>query len=1100
MNVQGDSAQPSVDGWDVSALPTGTVTLLLADVEGSTQLWETGPTEMADALQELNRIVSERISACEGVRPLEQGEGDSFVAAFSRATDAVQCTVDIQRSSPAPIRLRIGIHTGEVQLRDDNNYAGPVLNRAARLRDLAHGGQTVLSTATESLVIERLPEEVWLTELGTYRLRGLPRPERVLQLCHPALANTFPPLRTDQGSAGHNFPVHLTRFVGRDNEITGVRQALATNRLVTLTGAGGIGKTRIAEEIGGASAASFEGGAWFVDLTKVKAPEGVQIAVARALDLPDQPGRKTIDTLTARLGGQPTLLVLDNCEHLLDAVASLLNALFGACPRLVVLATSREHLGVAGEVIWRVPPLALLTEAVDLFIDRAQRVRPQLSATPAHLATITDICRRLDGMPLAIELAAARARSLSIPEIADGLRDRFRLLTGGARTAVHRQQTMQASVAWSYDLLTEPEKALFRRLAVFVGGCDLVAAEKVTAAEDLDPCQVLDLLTLLVDKSLVHADTEAGATRYRTLETVRQFASERLSEHGDSDSVRERHCDYYTSLAAMLDTPSVEAYVQRIKNAELEIDNMQAAFMWSLDSGDIDAALRLVSSLQPVWLATARILQGMAWFDSALINIGFGCAQRRLHALTLANRAILASHVAAVEFVGHAEQALAIAREDGDEALLARALTACGSIAAFDPEVALPYLDEAESLARSSGDLCSLGQVLAFKAYAAVSGAGDPGAALKYGTEGRDISETVGDGSASRWSRWSIGDALYMSGDCAGAVAQLQELVFEALDTNDVQARVVAEIALVYPLTYSGRIAEAQTTAASAVECSKTLSDPLAGLAYAAEATAALAAADLATAERASAAALQKLGDDGHFGHLNVNPAPMVALALGDHCTARAMADNAVSIRKGWHLVCALRDRALVAIAQGEVERARGDAHQALTEIARVQAYQPCPDVLEILAETAATMGNHCTAARLFGSADAIRDRTGLTRLPFFDAHYANSVAATRDTLGEEDFASAWAEGAALSTDDAIAYALRGRGERGRPATGWEALTPTERKVAQFVTAGLANKDIASKMFITVRTVQTHLTHIYAKLGVSSRVQLAQEASRHSFT
>ena len=307
-------------------LPTGTVTLLLADVEGSTRLWETQPEEMTAAIARLNQVVSDVVAAHDGVRPVEQGEGDSFVAAFARASDAVACALELQRAPLAPIRLRIGVHTGEVQLRDEGNYAGPTINRTARLRDLAHGGQTVLSGATEPLVVDRLPEGAWLTDLGTHPLRDLPRPERVVQLCHPDLVNEFPPLRTSKAVAATNLPVQLTSFVGRDAELTQLRELLAQNRLVTLTGAGGVGKTRLAIQVAAQLAGEFGDGVWYVDLAPITDPELVPVTVARALGLPDQPGRSTMDTLLRFVRDRQMLVVLDNCEHLLDASAELVVA------------------------------------------------------------------------------------------------------------------------------------------------------------------------------------------------------------------------------------------------------------------------------------------------------------------------------------------------------------------------------------------------------------------------------------------------------------------------------------------------------------------------------------------------------------------------------------------------------------------------------------------------------------------------------------------------------------------------------------------------------------------------------------------------------
>ncbi len=367
---------------DVSGrVPTGTVTLLLADVEGSTRLWETASEEMTAAFANLDRVLAELISAHHGVRPIEQGEGDSFVVAFTGSSDAVACALALQRAPLAPIRLRIGVHTGEVQLRDEGNYIGPAINRAARLRELAHGGQTVLSGITSDLVSDLLPDGAWLNDLGIHPLRDLPRPERVAQLCHSDLHNEFPPLRGPETAAARSLPVQLTNFVGRVDEMAEVAGLLNTNRLLTLTGAGGVGKTRLAVHIAADLAGEFSNGAWYVDLAPITDPAVVPLTVARALGLPDQLGRSTMDTLLGFIRDRQMLVVLDNCEHLLDASAALCVSALGAAPRVTVLATSREPLGVAGEATWRVRSLSLADEAVELFTDRAQRARPDI---PGH--------------------------------------------------------------------------------------------------------------------------------------------------------------------------------------------------------------------------------------------------------------------------------------------------------------------------------------------------------------------------------------------------------------------------------------------------------------------------------------------------------------------------------------------------------------------------------------------------------------------------------------------------------------------------------------------------------------------------------------------
>ena len=732
---------------DVSGLlPTGTVTLLLADVEGSTRLWETQPNQMTAAIARLNQVVSDTIAAHNGVRPVEQGEGDSFVAAFARASDAVAAALEMQRAPLAPIRLRIGVHTGEIQLRDEGNYAGPTINRTARLRDLGHGGQTLLSGTTEALVLDGLPAGVWLTDLGTHPLRDLPRPERVVQLCHPDLINEFPPLRVSKVLASQSLPVQLTSFVGRDAEQTKVRELLRENRMLTLTGAGGAGKTRLAIEVAGRLSGEFSDGVWCVDLAPITDPELVPLTVARAFGLPDQPGRSTMDTLTRFIATRQMLVVLDNCEHLLDASAALVNALLGAAAGLTLLATSREPISVPGEVSWRVPSLSLADEAIELFTDRARRARSDFALNDENAATVGEICRRLDGLPLAIELAAARVRALSLTEILDSLHDRFRLLTGGARTAVRRQQTLRASVDWSHALLTEPERVLFRRLAVFLGGFDFDGAQSVCGGGDVERYQVLDQLALLVDKSLVVADDIAGSTRYRLLETVRQYALEKLGESGEADAVRSRHRDHYTAMAALLDAPGTD-YEQRLEQTETEIDNLRAAFAWSRENSDIELALALACSLQLLWLARGRVREGLAWFDTALVD---DTAQHveltaTTRARAMADRALLAVLIGAADSLGQAQQALAMARELDNPALLARALTICYLIAVFtNPEVTGEYFAEAADLARELDDRWRLSQILAWQAREALV-AGDPSAVRAAAEEGRDLANAIGD-------------------------------------------------------------------------------------------------------------------------------------------------------------------------------------------------------------------------------------------------------------------------------------------------------------------------------------------------------------------
>ncbi|MGO8964205.1 MAG: LuxR C-terminal-related transcriptional regulator [Mycobacterium sp.] len=1081
-------------------LPTGTVTLLLADVEGSTRLWETQPEQMTAAFARLDRALCDLVAAYSGVRPVEQGEGDSFVVAFTRASDAVACALELQRAPLAPIGLRIGVHTGEVQLRDDDNYIGPTINRTARLRNLAHGGQTVLSGTTEALVVDMLPADVWLTDLGTHELRGVARPERVVQLCHPDLRNDFPPLNTAKNVAAHNLPSQLTNFVGRGPQLTEVRKLLTESRLVTLTGAGGAGKTRLAVQVANQLADEYSDGIWYVDLAPITDPAVVPVTMARALGLPDQPGRSTIDTLLRFVRDRQMLMVLDNCEHLLDACANLVVTVLGGAPGLTLLATSREPIGMTGEATWRVPSLSVADEAVELFADRARLAQTGFTVTEDNTAVVVEICQRLDGMPLAIELAAARVRALSLVEILDSLRDRFRLLIGGSRIAVRRQQTLRASMDWSHALLTEPERILFRRFAVFFGGFDIDAAQTVVGSGAVERYQVIDQLTLLADKSLVVADDSGGRTRYRLLETVRQYALEKLGESGEADAVRSRHRDYYTALAALLDAPAGTDYEQRIEQANLEIDNLRAAFSWSRENSDTELALALASSLQPLWQARGRLREGLTWFDTTLTDLdahqpGVSPAVR---ARALADRATLGLWVASAESPDQAQQALAIAREIDDPALLMRALTACGYIAAyFDAVAAGPYLAEAIGLARDLGDRWRLSQILVAQVVAALA-ARDPIAARAAAEEGRDLADAIGDRFDARRCRWYLGIAQLYRGDLAGAVAQFAAVADEAEAAHDEIWRVDSLVGLGIALAHQGDYAAARAAADAAVEATAELGGLKAAAAYHVLAIAALAAGDATTAQDATEAGRPLVSAVPQATGLQRVLCAEAALAGGDLVAARRWADDAVSTMTGAFLSDPLATRARVAIAQGELDQAERDAHDALAHAAEVEAYLYIPDILECLGTLAGEAGSHREAARLFGAAESIRQRMGAVRFKVYDADYEASMTALRDALGDQDFESAWAEGAALSTEEAIAYAQRGRGERKRPASGWAALTPTERDVVRLVSEGLANNDIATRLFISPRTVQTHLTHVYTKLGLTSRVQLAQEAARHS--
>jgi predicted ATPase/class 3 adenylate cyclase/DNA-binding CsgD family transcriptional regulator len=1078
----------------MSELPTGTVTLLLADVEGSTRLWETQPEAMKAAIARLDATLSDSITAHNGVRPVEQGEGDSFVIAFARAADAVACALDLQRSPLAPIKLRIGVHTGDVQLRDEGNYIGPTINRTARLRDLAHGGQTVLSGATEPLVLDQLPADVTLIDLGSHPLRDLPRPERVVQLCHPDLHNDFPPLRVANAVAAERLPLQLTSFIGRRVEMDGIREALTDNRLVTLTGAGGAGKTRLAIQVAASIATEFTDGVWYVDLAPITDPEVTSLAAARALGLPDQPGQPTMNVLLRFLRDRQVLLLLDNCEHLLDASAELITGLLAGCPALTLLTTSREPIGVPGEVSWRVPSLSLADEAIELFSDRARRTKPEFRINTDNAEAVTEICRRLDGLPLAIELAAARVRALSPAEILHSLRDTFRLLVGGARTAVRRQQTLRASVDWSHALLSEPEQVLFRRLAVFLGGFDLDAALAVSG--EVERYRVLDQLTLLVDKSLVVAEDSRQGTRYRLLETVRQYAQEKLAESREGDDVRTQHRDHFTALAALLDAPAGADYKHHIERAEAEIDNLRAAFAWSRERSDTELALALVSSLLPLWLARGLMQEGLNWLVAAIADADRNetdAPAARIRASV--SRVVLESFRGLTVDLEGAERTLAAARELGDHALVARALTACGCRAAHDRELAVAYFGEAAGIARNIGDSWWLGQTLALEATYAVL-FGEPVALQVAAEEALRIARAVGDEFVSRQCRYILGWAQILRGQLTDALTQLREVEEESTAARDAMFSMHARAIQAQALSYQGQAAAARAAVDVALERVSGLFDTYTGVVYATAGSAYLAGGDAGAAQEAFEAAREHTTMDPQLAPMYIWAA-LAPLSSGDLGAARRWADEVVSVTRGWSLAAASAARAYVEIAQGEIDGAERDAYHALDLAARLKGDLLIPFALDCLALTHGQAGDHLSAARLSGAANGARQHMGMVRFKVLDEQVEAGLAAVRQALGDNEFDAGWAEGAALSMEEAIAYAQRGRGERRRASSGWASLTRAELDVVRLVGEGLSNRDAATRLFISPRTVQAHLTHIYTKLGLTSRVQLAQEAARH---
>jgi len=727
-------------------LPAGTVTFLFTDVEGSTKLWEQYPEQMRAALVRHDELIESIIDQQHGTVVRQRGEGDSRFAVFPRATDAVVAVAILQQGlqaelwlTPTPLRVRIALHTGEADLRE-GDYYGSAVNRCARLRAVAHGGQALLSQATYDLVRDNLPADVELQDMGEHRLKDLTRPEHIYQLVAPGVASDFPPLTT-LDACPNNLPVQPTPFIGKEAEVQALREMLLEPqpRLVTLTGPGGTGKTRLGLQVAAAVLDRFVDGVFFVALAPINDSGLVAAAIAQALGVVESWGGSVLDSLNSYLHEKELLLLLDNFEQAIS-VAPLIGELLSASPKLKVLVTSREALHLYGEKEFPVAPLSLpdpkhlpplekLTEyeAVRLFAERAMLVKPDFAVTAENAATVVEICYRLDGLPLAIELAAARIRLLPPKAMLTRLQSRLTLLTGGARNLPARQQTLRDAIQWSYDLLAEEERMLFQRISVFVGGCTLEAIEAICNSDGVLP-NVLDGISSLVDKSLLkqhEAESEylVGEPRFWMLETIREYARERLEQSNEAQAITRRHAEYYASMPEEDKTEllfaAIEGHVE-LDWLEAERDNFRAALQWTLDQGEAETALRLVNVALPLWQTRGPISEGRKWFDDALA-LSMAADRTRMRARGLFGVASLAWLQGDITIARERlEEGASIFREWGDKRGLALSLEVLGICLQFLGEFdqATTALEEALALFRELGDresiagtLISLGQV-----------------------------------------------------------------------------------------------------------------------------------------------------------------------------------------------------------------------------------------------------------------------------------------------------------------------------------------------------------------------------------------------------
>lgn len=949
-----------------------TVTLLLTDVQGSTLLWEKNPSGMQKALVQHDRLIDGVVASADGAVLKTRGEGDSVVSVFNRASDALLAALEIQRaidSEPWPngisIHVRMALHSGELHAREGDLY-GPAINRCARLRDAAHGRQVVLSAVTAELVRDGLGSEFDLRDLGIHRLRDLARPEHVYQLLHPDLPAEFPPLRS-LGLRSNNLPVQLTSFVGREKLIAKIHSLLDSSRLVTLTGPGGTGKTRLAFQVAAEVVEDFADGVWLVELAPIADPGLVPQAVASVLGLNEEPGRDLTDVILDHLQphhGRRLLLVLDNCEHLVTDVAFFAESVLSVSRELKILATSREPLGLPGEVHLRVPPLSVPDpgnppavevlrnyEAVRLFSDRAFATNPEFAIVPGNARAIAEITHRLDGLPLAIELAAARTKVLSVEQLNERLNDRFRLLTGGSRAAPQRQQTLRSLVDWSFDLLDERERTLFYRAAVFQGGFTLDAAEGVCSDGILHKDDVLETLSQLISKSLLTPDERGERTRYQMLETVREYAQEKLLQSGEAATLRSRHVDWYLALAERAE-PQTEGPDQAewLTLLDEDFENFRAALDWSECEGHAEALMRLASLLYPLWHTRGHWSEGRRWLEKALDSLPD--VEQRHRAKALSTLGLLLDGQG--EYGSSRElylESLAIRRSIDDKEGIARALHSLGRLAGqlSNFEEARAYMEQSLAMRREMGDK-------------------------------RGISTTLG----------NLGLVRRMQGDFEGAIAMYEESLEIARQISNPQ-----HVALL--LNNLGVIHQVRHDLAAARTC-----------------------------HEESLAIKRELGDKPGIAS-SLNNLGWLAKGDGDLEQARRLFEESAELsrelgnKKG--LAEALGNLGVLAKEAGDTDRARTNIKETLGLLSEIGDRSGLAPTLEILAAIASDKGVYPSAARLFAAAEKLREEIGVPMTQHELPEHKLEIDRMRTEMSKADLETEWEVGRQMTLQEAVELA-----------------------------------------------------------------------------
>ncbi len=992
----------------------GTYTFLFTDIEGSTPLWEEHPKEMAAALERHDRIMRDVIAVHQG--RVFKTIGDAFCAVFPTPIEATRSAAEAQRrlaaetwATPRPLRVRMAVHSGPAEARDDD-FFGPTLNRVARLLGIGHGGQVLLSQAASGWVATLDVEGYGMVDLGRHQLKGLAQPEAVSQLTGPGLETEFAPLASEGAAKRRsNLPEPPSAFVGRLTERAEIGRLLGDSRLVTLCGAGGCGKTRLALQVAREALDRFADGAAFADLAAISDPSLVAATIASAMGLKEKPGEPVQNTLLAATADLEALIVVDNCEHLIGECARLAASLLSSAPRLRILATSREPLGTAGESTYRVPSMAVppdsksLTladivgyESVELFLTRATAVAPDFKATDANAPAIAAVCRRLDGIPFAIELAGARTRSMSAEQINTRLDDCFRLLTGGDRTALPRQQTLRALIDWSYGLLNDQEKGLLARLSVFAAGWSLAAAERVTSDDEIDEFDVLDLMTSLVDKSLVSVGHEGGQARYRLLSTVHRYAQDRLEETGTAGAFQQRHLDWALSVAEAASTDLETARMpEALATFDLEEDNLRAALdVWESRETGVPEHLRAVAAMGKFWLIRGRLREGRDRVQAALARpAGEGSEAELVRAWALqALGNLIRAQGDLDESIRVCEEAYEIRVAHGDVPGAAECLNSIG--------VASWLLGEStrarELFERSLASLAPLGE----KRQRASSlnnlgilarDSGDYEQSQAYYAESIALRRELEDLRGLAASLNNLGNVVFQLGDLDRA-GELQE---EALA---IFRRLGDATFVTQTLDNLGMLRAAQLRYDRARDLH------LESLVLARE----------LGAKRLIAQALDNLG--------------LVGVLTGDLDAARDWLDEALDTRRlmgdSAGMGSTLLHTGLLHRARGDHAEARRWIQDALRVEVRHQRRHPVYEALEFLATVVAAEGESVVAAQLVGAAEAGRGRIGSGREPLGESEHGPLMARLAADLGSGALERHVAEGKAMSEEEAVGLAL----------------------------------------------------------------------------